>query len=346
MGSDKLIFWFEEIGKEHNDTVGKKCANLGVMQQMGLPVPPGFAISIDLYKKFIQETGAIEEISSYVKGLGELKGQGIKVFEKMSQTIQGIIEGKQIPPDVKGWVSSYYSDLCKKVEIPDVAVSVRSAGIESRPGMFETYLNVQGTDEVLDKVKKVWASAYTTRAIAFRVNKDLPIVGDNLGVAVPKMVNACSAGISFTVDPVTGDASRVVIESNWGLGEGVVSGEGSVDRFVVDKESLEIIERMVGEKIKQVVNKGKGVAWEEVPLDKQSLPCLSDVEIEEIVKLAKTLEERLGCPQDIEWAIDLDFPFPQNIFLLQTRPAKVALRRPGSPTDRIIDLIAKKFCGP
>ena len=346
MGSDKLIFWFDEIGKEHNDAVGKKCANLGVMCRMGLPVPPGFAISIDLYRRFIQETGAIEEISRYVMSLGELKGQGIKVFENVSQTIQGFIEGKEMPTGVKGWISSYYDELCKKVGIPDVAVSVRSAGTESRPGMFETYLNVQGTEEVLDKVKKVWASAYTTRAIAFRVNKDLPVIGDELGVAVPKMVNACSAGIGFTVDPITGDASKVVIECNWGLGEGVVSGVESVDRFVVDKESLEITERMVGKKTKQVLNRGKGVAWEEVPLDKQSLPSLSDVEIKEVAKLGKTLEERLGCPQDIEWAIDLDFPFPQNIFLLQTRPAKVAAKKPLSTTDRIIDLMAKKFYAP
>ena len=346
MGSDKLIFWFEEVGKEHNDAVGKKCANLGVMCQMGLPVPPGFAISVDLYKRFVQETGAIEEISRYVMTLGELKGQGIKVFENVSETIQGIIEGKEMPTWVKGWISSYYDELCKKVGIHDVAVSVRSAGTESRPGMFETYLNVKGTDEVLDKVKKVWASAYTTRAIAFRVNKDLPVIGDELGVAVPKMVNACSAGIGFTVDPITGDASKVVIECNWGLGEGVVSGVESVDRFVVDKESLEITERMVGKKTKQVLNKGKGVAWEEVPLDKQSLPSLSDVEIKEVAKLGKTLEERLGCPQDIEWAIDLDFPLSQNIFLLQTRPAKVAVKKPLSTTDRIIDLMAKKFYAP
>lgn len=346
MGSEKLIFWFEEIGKEHNDIVGKKCANLGVMSQMGLPVPPGFAISIDLYKRFIQETGAIEEISRYVMSLGEIKGQGIKVFENVSQTIQDMIEGKEMPLGLKEVISSYYVELCKKVGVADVAVSVRSAGTESRPGMFETYLNVKGTDEVLDKVKKVWASAYTTRAIAFRVNKDLPIIGDELGVAVPKMVNACSAGIGFTVDPVTGDASKVVIESNWGLGEGVVSGEGSVDRFVVDKQTMEITERAVGEKTKQVVNKVKGAEWEEVPLDKQFIPCLNDNEIKEVARLARLLEERLGTPQDIEWAIDSDFHFPQNIFLLQTRPAKVAVKKPVSTTDRIIDLMARKFYAP
>ncbi len=345
MSSKKLIFWFEELGKEHNDLVGKKCANLGVMCQMGLPIPPGFAISIEMYKRFVEETGAIKEMSRYISSLGELKGQGIKLFEEASQTIQKIIEEKEIPSALKESIKIHYNELCQKVGIDEVAVSVRSAGVESRPGMFETYLNVRGIDEVLEKVKKVWASAYTPRAIAFRVNKDLPVMGDELGVAVPKMVNACSSGIGFTVNPVTGDDSKIVIECNWGLGEGVVSGVESVDRFVVDKESLEIIERFIGRKEKQVSSKDRGVIWEEVPLDKQSIPCLRDVEVVEVAKLAKTLEQRLGCPQDMEWAIDLDLPFPKNIFLLQTRPAKVAVKKPMSPTDRIIDLIAKKYSG-
>jgi pyruvate,water dikinase len=343
MGSDKMIFWFEEIGREHNDIVGKKCANLGIMSQMGLPIPPGFAISIDLYRRFAQETGAIEEISRHVKGLGDLKGQGITVFENLSRTIQSIIESREMPSAVQELIRSYYRELCKKVRVDDVAVSVRSAGAESRPGMFETYLNVKGTKGVLDKVRKVWASAYTARAIAFRVNKGLPVIGDELGVAVPKMVNACSAGISFTVDPVTGDASKVIIESNWGLGEGVVSGVENVDRFIVKKETLEIIERAVGKKTKHVSNRETGVAWEDVSLDKQCLPSLSYEEISEIARLAIRLESQLGSPQDIEWAIDLDFSFPQNIFLLQTRPAKVVIRTQESTTDRIIDLIAKIY---
>jgi pyruvate,water dikinase len=343
MGSDKLIFWFEEIGREYNDIVGKKCANLGEMIRMGFPVPPGFAISIDMYRRFILETGAAEEMSYYIKGLGELKGKGITVFEEISQTMQGIIDGKEIPPAMKKGISSHYEKLCNVVGIPDVAVSVRSAGTESRPGMFETYLNIRGVEEVLDKVKKVWASAYTTRAIAFRINKGMPVIGDEMGVAILKMVNACSAGISFTVDPITGDASKVIIESNWGLGEGVVSGEGSVDRFAVDKQTMEITERTVGKKMRWVVNKAKGATWEEVPLDKQFIPCLNDDEIKEIAKLAKALEERLGCLQDIEWAIDSDFRFPQNLFLLQTRPAKIAIRTEISATDRIIDLMAKLY---
>jgi pyruvate,water dikinase len=346
MSSTKLIFWFEELGQEHSNLVGKKCANLGEMTRIGLPIPPGFAISIAIYRKFAEETGAVKQIYHYVSSLGELKGQNIAVFDKLSQNIQDMIEGKKLPEDIKKMVGSYYEELCNKVDIPNVAVSVRSSGTESRPGMFETYLNVIGIEEVLDKIKKVWSSAYTSRAIAFRINKDIPVIGDELGIAVSKMVNARSSGICFTVNPVTGDTTKIIIDANWGLGEGVVSGAESVDRFVVDKETLVILDSYIGKKSKQVVAKKRGADWDDVPLKKQSTPCLGDDEIVAIAKLAILLEERLGEPQDIEWAIDNDFTPPKNIFLLQTRPAKVAASKPESVTDRMIDLIAKKFYRP
>lgn len=343
MSSNKHIFWFEEIGQEHNDIVGKKCANLGEMMRITPNIPLGFAVSTFMYRRFIEETGAAQEMASYVKGFGELKGKGIEIFTEMSQTIQGIIERKKIPAYLKEEIITHYEELCNRVGIPDVPVSVRSAGTESRPGMFDTYLNVKGVEEVLEKIKRVWASAYTARAIAFRVNKNIPVLGDEMGVGVVKMVNARSAGIGFTVNPITGDTSKVVIEANWGLGEGVVSGAESVDRFVVDKKSLDIVERIVVKKTKCVVNKEKGVEWIDVPPDKRSLPSSNDEELIEVAKLAKQLEERMGCPQDMEWAIDSDFPFPQNVFLLQTRPAKTVAKKQESTTDRIIDMIAKKL---
>jgi len=343
MGSSKLIFWFEEIGKQHNDIVGKKCANLGVMTQMGMPVPPGFAISIGAYRRFIEQTGVTEEIAGYVNSLGELKGEGVARFEDISRNIRAMIEGQPMPEGLKAEISSFYEQLCSRVGISEVPVSVRSAGTASRPGMFETYLNVKGKDEVVEKVKKVWASAFTPRAIAFRVGKGLPVDGDMLGVAVPKMVNARAAGIGFTVDPVSGDSSKIVIEANWGLGEGVVSGAQTVDRFVVDKQSFEIVERAVGKKLKQVISKEKGAEWEDVSPEMQSIPCSSDDEIKEIARLARLLEERLDQPQDMEWAIDPDFSFPQNVFLLQTRPAKVAVKKAESASDQLADRLVSGF---
>jgi pyruvate,water dikinase len=345
MAAEKLIFWFEEIGKEHNDFVGKKCANLGEMTRMGLAVPPGFALSLDAYRLFVKESGLAGEMERYVQKFGDLKGQGIGVFDEMSQTLRKIIEAREIPENLKTQVVGYYKELSRRLGADNPAVSVRSAGTESRPGMFETYLNVRGQEDLLMKVKKVWASAYTPRAIAFRANKGFPILGDELGVAVPKMVNARASGITFTVDPVTADDSKILLEANWGLGEGVVSGAESVDGFVVNKESLEIVARHVGNKSKCVVYTQDGVDWADVRADMQSMPCISDEEIIEIAKVARSAEKTLNGPQDMEWAVDQDLAFPTSLFWLQTRPAKVAARKKVSASSHIADLIAKKLGG-
>jgi pyruvate, water dikinase len=345
MAEEKLVFWFEELGQEHNDMVGKKCANLGQMTRMGLAVPPGFAICLDMYRRFVNSTRAAEEMSDCVKGFGELNGAGITVFEEMSKKLRGFIEGREMPPPIRETIASFYGKLCDKTGVENVAVSVRSAGTESRPGMFETYLNVRGMEDVLEKVKCVWGSAYTPRAIAFRANKGFPILGDELGVAVPKMVNARASGIAFTVNPVDGDDSKIILEANWGLGEGVVSGAESVDGFVIDKETLEISARHVGNKCKCVVYIEDGADWADVPAGMQCMPCIGDEEIIEIARVARSAEKTLNGPQDMEWAVDRDLAFPGSLFWLQTRPAKVAAKKKESAASHIADLIAKKLRG-
>ncbi|MBN1102878.1 MAG: PEP/pyruvate-binding domain-containing protein [Deltaproteobacteria bacterium] len=345
MIDQKLIHWFEELGQEHNDMVGKKCANLGQMTRMGLAVPPGFALSLDVYRLFVKESGLIEEMERYVQKFGDLKGEGIAVFEEISQTLRDMIESREIPQEIGSQINDYYDELSHRLGISNPAVSVRSAGTESRPGMFETYLNVKGQEDLLEKVKKVWASAYTSRAIAFRANKGFSILGDELGVAIPKMVNARASGIAFTVNPVDGDESKIILEANWGLGEGVVSGAESVDGFVIDKETLEIAARHVGNKSKCVVYTEDGADWADVPAHMRGMPCISDEEIVEIARVARSAEKTLNGPQDMEWAIDRDLPFPGSLFWLQTRPAKVAAKKKESAASHIADLIAKKLRG-
>lgn len=340
----EYVLWFNEIKQEHNNIVGKKCANLGELTQMGLNAPHGFAIPIESYRRFTLESGIADELSRYINSLGDLKGKKISKFDEISKNVRSIIEGAQIPSAIRDDIGSAYEMLCNKVGIPNVPVSVRSSGVESRPGMFETYLNVRGLENILENVKKVWSSAYTTRALVYRVNKGLPVLGDELGVAVVKMINARTAGVTFTVDPNTGDSSKIVLEANWGLGEGVVSGESNTDVFLEDKRSFEIIEEKIGMKSKQMVSKEDGAMWEEVPLDKRTISCLSKEEIIEISKIALVLEERLGCPQDVEWAIEPGIDLPGSLFLLQTRPAKIAQRRMDSPgkssIERLLDLMA------
>jgi pyruvate, water dikinase len=324
--SEKLVYLFEELGKEHGDLVGKKCANLGEMTRLGLSVPPGFALTLGLYERFLHDSGLGEKLDRYMEGLEDLKGAGVERLREVSSELRGMIEDETMPESVADLICMHYDELCEKLGIPNLAVSVRSAGVESRPGMFETYLNVKGREDVTANVKKVWASTSTPRAIAFRISKGLALDCDMLGVAVVKMVNVKASGIGFTIDPVLADDSRVIVEANWGLGEGVVSGVENVDKWKVDKRTFEIVDRSIGKKAKCVVNMDKGADWCLVPPEKQDVPCLSDEEIRDVARVAIQLEQRLGRPQDMEWALDDDFPLGRNVFLLQTRPAKTAAK--------------------
>jgi pyruvate,water dikinase len=335
--AEKWIYLLEELGKEDGAMVGKKCANLGEMTKLGLDVPPGFALSLALYEKFLQDSGLGERLARYVGSLEDLKGAGVERLQKVSAEIRSMIENEPMPGSVADLICEHYDELCKRVGIANIPVAVRSAGVESRPGMFETYLNIMGKEAVVAHVQKVWASSFTSRAIAFRISKGFAIDCDMLGVAVIKMVNATAAGIGFTIDPVLGDDTKVIVEANWGLGEGVVSGVENVDRWIVDKETLKIVERSVGTKLKCVVYMEKGADWVEVPPANQGKPCLTDEEIKAVAEVAIHLEQRLGKPQDMEWALDPDFPIGKNIFLLQTRPAKSVAKRADSELQTLAD---------
>ena len=336
----KYLFWFEELGKEHFNLVGKKCANIGEMAKIGLPVPPGFALSVEAYKAFMLETNAVQEIREYLKTFAE-GPKTIEQFNEASREIRKIVEAKEMPGEIRETILSSYRDLCRACRVADVAVSTRSAGPVSHPGQYETYLNVKGESELLDKVKKVWASSFNPRSIAFRAQKGLPLESDPIGVAVLKMVNARAAGVLFTADPNTGDTSRLIVEANWGLGESVVGGEVVPDTYILDKESAKAIQKTLGQKKKYVTFSDSGIAEDDTPAEKRSTFCLSDDELREIVKMGKILEEYFGVPQDVEWAVDQDMAFPGNIILLQTRPEIIAPRQ--NPVDQVVDYMMKLF---
>ena len=340
MEEAKLVYWFEELGKESSDLVGKKGANLGEMTKLGLPVVPGYVVSIESYRRFMAETGVGEQISKYIASLGKI--DTIDKSEEASKAIRSMIEEQQMQGYLEEEVGSAYDTLCQKTGIADVAFSTRSGGPVSRPGMFDTFINVKGKEQVLQHVKKVWSSTFTGRAIWYRLFHDIPVDGDVLGVVVMKLVDARSAGITFTADPVTGDRAKIIIDASWGIGEGVVSGKVDVDRFVINKETLEIAERAIGTKKFCIASGKEGVEERDIPPEKQAISCLSDEEIHAIAEMAKSLEERLGQPQDIEWALDPDLSFPNNLFVFQTRPAKFATEKATTVLDRLADIMAKR----
>jgi pyruvate,water dikinase len=339
--SERYVFWLQELGQEHCETVGKKCGNLGEMAKIGLPVPPGFALSVEAYKNFMTQTNARGEIENYLCQLGG-NIENIEQFNQTSKDIRQIAESKEMPDAMKELILSYYDQLCRKCNCADIAVSTRSAGPASHPGQYETYLNVKGKTDLLEKIRKVWASSFNPRSLAFRKRKGLPLENDPIGVAVLKMVNARAAGVVFTADPNTGDTSRMIIEANWGLGESVVSGELMPDVYILKKDTLGIHEKKLGRKSKYVTCKELGVAEEECPADLSGAFCLTDEEAKEIGRLGILLEKHFGLPQDVEWAIERDSELSKSIIiLLQTRPAVIAQKK--SPVDQVADLMLNLF---
>jgi len=336
---ERYIFWIEELGQEHCEIVGKKCGNLGEMAKIGLLVPPGFALSVEAYKDFMIQTNARREIQNYLSRLsGDI--ETIEQFNQASRDIRQIVESKEMPEAMKDTILSFYDGLCRRCDCV-VAVSTRSAGPISHPGQYETYLNVKGKADLLEKIKKVWASSFNPRSLAFRKRKALPLENDPIGVAVLKMVNARAAGVIFTADPNTGDMSKMILEANWGLGESVVSGELMPDVYVLKKDTLEMLEKKLGKKSKYVTCKELGVAEEECPADLSSAFCLRDEEAREVGKLGILLEKHFGVPQDVEWAIERDLELPKSVILLQTRPAVIARKK--SPVDQVVDLMLNLY---
>jgi pyruvate,water dikinase len=331
----EYVLGFEHINKASLPVVGGKNASLGEMLRAGIRVPPGFAVTTDSYLEFITEAGLANELQNILAGVAP---DDVASLDDASAQIQSLIENAPMPSAIADAIREGYAGLCEKCQLEDLPVAVRSsATAEDLPtasfaGQQDTYLWVKGFDNVLKKAQSCWASLFTPRAISYRVRMDFPHEKVLISVGVQKMVNARAAGVMFTLNPINGDVSRVVIEGSWGLGETVVSGAVTPDKFVVDKIVFEISERTISPKTIECVYDGEtGVIHCEVPPDQQNTPCIDDQEIKELVRVAKQIEDHYGSPQDIEWAIDKDFSFPENIFIVQSRPETVWSQRPKEP---------------
>ncbi len=330
------ILDFRDVDKDSLPRVGGKNASLGEMIRAGIRVPPGFAVTTDSYQHFITETGIKE---SLMKCLSGLNPKDVDALNDASRAVQQLISDAPMPASVREAIAKGYAGLCDTCLMQVVPVAVRSsATAEDLPtasfaGQQDTFLWVEGPDRVIDRVQNCWASLFTPRAIAYRENNDFPHDRVLISVGIQKMVNSRAAGVMFTLNPTNGDPSKVVIEGSWGLGETVVSGEVNPDKFVVDKVVREVNERTISTKhIECLFDIDKNeVVHAEVDQEMQCTCCLEDDEIAELVDTAKVIESHYGKAMDIEWAIDKDLSFPENVFIVQARPETVwSQRRKGS----------------
>jgi len=327
-----LLCWFESCNRDSVALVGGKCASLGELINAGVRVPPGFALTTEGCRAFLHASGVDREIATQ---LASLDVQDLAQLEEASVCIRAAIEAQPFSTALEDAIGEAYRRLGVRCAMPAVPVAVRSsATAEDLPdasfaGQQDTYLWIRGIDEVLHHVRRCISSLYTGRAISYRVNKGFGHAGVAISVGVQKMANSVTAGVMFTLHPGNGDRSVIVIDSNFGFGESVVSGEVTPDHFVVNKVTLDILERVVSTKeICYTVDPRTQQARPfEVPHERRNVQSLIDDEITQLAWMGKQIEKHYGCPLDIEWALDKDLPAGGNLFILQARPETVWSRK-------------------
>ncbi|MGC8601059.1 MAG: phosphoenolpyruvate synthase [Thermoprotei archaeon] len=326
---EALLLWFDELGREDVGIVGGKSANLGEMtrelQKAGVPVPYGFSTTAKAYRYFLEYNHLNEKIDQV---MAELKDPNdTDTLQKVGATIRSLIVNAQLPPDLASQVVEAYKKLSQLSGTDEAYVAVRSsATAEDLPdasfaGQQETYLNVKGEQEVLQKLKECYASLFTDRAIFYRAQKGFSQSAVSLAAAIQLMVFSKASGVMFTLDVSNGDTSIVLIEASYGLGEYVVQGTVTPDEYYVRKSDLEIIKKNINKKTKQLVRlPNGGTVEQEVPLELQDKPALTDEQIKTLASYGIAIEKHYGRPMDTEWALD---ERTNKLYIVQARPETV-----------------------
>lgn len=322
------VSWFEDCRREMVEQVGGKCSSLGELINAGIRVPPGFAVTVAGYQHFMAQSSILDEIDAKLEGVDP---KDIVTLEKISAEIRAQIEQMPIDTAFEDEIAEHYRKLSVRCCMPAVPVAVRSsATAEDLPGASfagqqDTFLWVRGIDEVLAHVRRCISSLFTARAIAYRIDMKFDHRQVGISVGIQKMANSFAAGVMFTLNPSNGDRSSIVVDSNFGFGESVVSGEVTPDQFRINKVSMEVLNRTISHKeICYTVDPKTQVSIKsEVPKERRSVQSVTDKELIELAQMGKLIEKHYGCPMDIEWAIDKDMPEGGNIFILQARPETV-----------------------
>lgn len=327
---NKLLLWFDELEREDVPLVGGKSASLGEMtSKTKVPVPYGFATTSKAYRYFMKESGLEEKMAKLLKDLPDVEDSA-KLREISGKIREEILKCK-MPEDLQEAITEAYKELANRANVKNPFVAVRSsATAEDLPdasfaGQQDSYLNVQGAKEIIEKIKECYASTFTDRAVYYRVNKGFEHLEVALSAVVQMMVFSKSSGVMFTVDIVTGNDKDVLIEAAWGLGEYVVQGTVTPDHYVVEKDTCKIKDKHITEQsIMMVRNENGGVEEKKVEENLRKAQVLTDKQISELVKYAKDIEKHYGCYMDIEWGVD---ERTDKLWILQARPETVWSKR-------------------
>ena len=327
---EQFLLWFEQLEKTDVPIVGGKSASLGEMtSKTDVPVPYGFATTAYAYRYFIEKSGLKEKMAALLSELTDVENSAL--LRDVSAKLRAAIMAEKMTDDLQQAIAGAYAELAKKVgeELPFVAVR-SSATAEDLPdasfaGQQDTYLNVQGAEIVIAKVKECYASCFTDRAVYYREKQGFDHLDVALSAVIQMMVFSKAAGVMFTVNVATGNDENILIEAAYGLGEYVVQGTVTPDNYTVSKADNKIIEINVNAQDVMLVRKKGGDCEEQpVPAENYHKQTLTNEQILELANYAKKIEKHYGCYMDIEWGID---ERTDKIWILQARPETVWSRR-------------------
>ncbi|SEM11323.1 Pyruvate phosphate dikinase, PEP/pyruvate binding domain [Syntrophus gentianae] len=310
---------FEDLKKDMFEECGGKAAHLGEMTSLGLSVPPGFAVLGDSYYYNLKANNLEQKIAEIA---ATINYDDFADLEEKTAKIRELINAAPVPPEIEKEIVENYKQLSGAGEEALVAirssVAVKDSPVSSFPGMMDTFHFIRGAQNVVDKVREVWASVWSARGAFARYNKKLDYNKAVIAPTVQRMVNSEMAGVLFTMNPINGNADEIVVEGNWGLGETVVCGKCQSDMYIMTKNPITVKKKIIAKKYETYIqSEAGGAKWEDVPADKVALPTLTDNQIENLCRTALKIEKHYGVPQDIEWAYEKG-----KLYILQARTAK------------------------
>ncbi|MCE8015324.1 phosphoenolpyruvate synthase [Halomonas sp. MCCC 1A17488] len=345
---EDYILWFDQLGMDDVERVGGKNASLGEMisnlSGAGVTVPGGFATTAHAYREFLAHEGLNERIN---QALARLDVDDVGELARVGAEIRQWVIDTPLPPTFETHLRSAYDKLAS--QHPNLKVAVRSsATAEDLPdasfaGQQETFLNIEGFDNVKRAVHEVFASLFNDRAISYRVHRGYAHENVALSAGIQKMVRSetGASGVMFTLDTESGYRDAVFVTASWGLGETVVQGSVNPDEFYVHKSTLAagrpaVLRRNLGSKLIKMVygsdaSAGKSVSTVDVPLKDRARFCISDEQVMALARQAVTIEEHYGRPMDIEWALDGD---DGELYIVQARPETVVSQQEGGKLER------------
>lgn len=324
------VLWVDELSEASISRAGAKIARLGELRRCGVRVPDGFVVTTNVFGVFLDETEVGPEVDRLVGGLARQAEEAGGLAE-IAREARMVIEATAMPSGIKAMIDEAYEELSFRRRHLNIPVAVRSsatgedAADASFAGQFDTYLGITGSDRLVDAVRRCWGSLFTERAVGYRLRKGLDHRDSPMAVGVLELVHACSSGVAFSVDPVTGNAYRMVVEGSWGWGEAVVQGLVTPDRVEVGKSDGRVLEYEVADKkVVSAFDYTQGrVVEHDMPPRLRTERTLNEEEIGAIFDAVLSIEKQYGYPVDVEWVLDRHRRAGDPITIVQTRPVTV-----------------------